>query len=273
MWCTTGTSIRVHYMMLLDLSGSKPVETRVIKITNKSVCNRNVRKYTKCYKNPIPPTSSFPSNKVYSMLIICHMQWTWSDQWVSLIKRPIVTRVSSVHGAHLSTWAETGYFSVQLATFLVFYCQTSKTTQVWKDKQPYEVTCPEICSVKLHYKSAKWQVFINDSVFFAGDGASMKRALWFPFLQWFPKSFSMIVDTNICYMAQTVLWSSLNRQELWGKGNPTHAHAQIPMHPPCIWHARHLLHLYCVQLCMLYACYSITIHDVNMPANLVMIKL
>ena len=71
-----------------------------------------------------------------------------------------------------------------------------------------------------------------------------------------------------------ILWSSLNRWELWGfswsvsKGNTTHACLYILMLAPRAWHALHLLHLYCVQLC---ARFSISIHNVNMPANFVMI--
>ena len=51
----------------------------------------------------------------------------------------------------------------------------------------------------------------------------------------------------------SILWSSLNRLELWGsslsanKGNPTHVRAQIPMRAPRVCHALRSLHLYCVH--------------------------
>ena len=72
-----------------------------------------------------------------------------------------------------------------------------------------------------------------------------------------------------------ILWSLLNRQEFWcfslsaSKGNPTHAQASIlTLGPTHLWHALRPLHLYCAQLS---AHFSISIHNVNRPANMGMI--
>ena len=73
-----------------------------------------------------------------------------------------------------------------------------------------------------------------------------------------------------------ILWSSLNRQELWGfplsasKGNPTYVRAQISTRAPHVWHALRLLHF---VLPSAMHTFPISIHDVNRPANLVMIIL
>ena len=53
------------------------------------------------------------------------------------------------------------------------------------------------------------------------------------------------------------------------KGNPTHVQASIlTLGPTRVWHALHLLHLYCAQLS---AHFSISIYNVKRPANLGMI--